>query len=118
MQVVVPAGSVSANFYYKDAVPSAARNVSVSWLSGGPNLGSADYYLLVWPVVGQIAYSVFGAGGRGLMMMQPDGTGQTAVLSGPTGQYFDSDWSPDGSRIIFSATGVIGGQQSAEIFII
>jgi Tol biopolymer transport system component len=116
-EITISAGTSSATFYYKDTVPSPERLVTATCISQGSDLGSAVSWLNVWPVVGQIAYSVFGAGGRGLTMMQPDGTGKTAILSGPTGQYFDSDWSPDGSQIVFSATGVSGGQQSAEIFI-
>ncbi len=53
-----------------------------------------------------IAYQAFGAdGGYGVHLARPDGTGIHFAMSAIPGKFQEHpDWSPDGQRIVFSAT--------------
>jgi Tol biopolymer transport system component len=116
-QAKIPSGSSATTFCYKDTVPGNPRAVTATWASGGSDLGSGAHNIEIWPVVGQIAYAVLGPGGaKAITLMQPDGTGKTSITS-QSGQFYQSHWSPDCSKIAFTATAMSGSVANMEMFI-
>jgi Tol biopolymer transport system component len=116
-QVVIPAGSSSAVFYYKDSVPSPGRPVTATWVSGGSDLGPAAQGIAVWAVTNQIAYSSMGQLGDRIVTMQPDGTNLTNLAVG-LGQVMWGDISPDGSKVAFSRFIQVGATNTLELYVI
>ncbi len=79
---------------------SDGLSMDPSWSPDGTRIAFA------WYVFTQDGASL----GQDIWVINPDGTNAANVTNDPTGNEFEPDWSPDGSRIVFTRTDFADGE--------